>query len=532
MANPVEATATTAAQLFSVHRFHVPDFQREYAWRVDGEVSDFWRDILSSVDEGAPHFLGLVILTEEEGWMTLVDGQQRVVTTFLLAKALYDAALDLGRRLVASSLTDTFLYELDFRTESRMARVQLSTPRDIEVLDAILSSTDRPDLSSSRLMQAWKFLNLRLREDLAKSDGPLRLGQWAQHLNAGLQFAIFEHPDRNAAFKVYEVINTRGKQLTPAELLKSYFIGTSDEGSRGAVVDEWRQAEDALQSVELTRFIRHAATLRHGYIIQRDLYQLLTRRYKTAASVEELMQYLSSLLPWYQQLVDPTGDFAPDDAYARASNVLNYLGLTTVRPLLLALSAAQNSEEGYATALRIIVPRATVESFGTGAVEARFANAAAEISRRGEWESTLAELRDLRPGAQDFHAAISGGRPLSRTHMHVIRAAALQGSPLPYLEGGLHLIRTRYGQGWPLFDDDDFREFGNRLGNTVLLETERRPHGSSSAQGALARLVPALAEEEIVTDEDIDYWSPSEVLEMERRIAEAAVAAWYTGRQR
>ena len=523
--NPVEATATTAGQLFSANRFHVPDFQREYSWRVNDEVADYWRDVATTMDDGVSHFLGLIIMTEEQGRMTIVDGQQRILTTYLLAHALHEEATSFGRRLVANSLMDTFLYDLDFRTEERVARIQLSSDRDREDLKAILDVGEVE--SSSRLAQASRFLREQVRSDLAKSDAPLRLGQWAQHLNSELQFAIFEHPDRNAAFKVYEVINTRGKELTPAELLKSYIIGTAGERRRTSVVAKWQSVEAALSAIEITRFVRHSATLRHGYVIQRDLYQLLTRQYRTAAAVEEFVDYLVPLLPYYQQFLDPTGDFVVDEDFARAARVLDFLGLATVRPLFLAIAKCEDRQAGFAAALRIIVPRIVVENFGTGSIEARFANAARDIDELGAWRGPLESLADLKPPVENFVAAVQGGKAMSRLQMHVVRASALQGTASPTLDGGLHLVRTRYGQNWEYFDDDDYREFGNRIGNTVLLTPERRPHGSSAADGAVQRLAPELVPEEIIDAETIQRWSPKAVHESEQHIARLASGVWY-----
>ncbi|MEJ5943846.1 DUF262 domain-containing protein [Pseudokineococcus basanitobsidens] len=525
MANPVEAAATSAGQLFSVHRFHVPDFQREYSWRVNDEVADYWRDVSTTIDDGTPHFLGLIIMTEEQETMTIVDGQQRILTTYLLAQALREQADALGRRLVANSLTDTFLYELDFQTERRALRVLLASDRDKQDLDAILEGGN-PD-SGSNLVQAWRYLRGCVQGDLANSDAPLRLGQWAQHLNSGLQFAVFEHPDRNAAFKVYEVINTRGKELTPAELLKSYLIGTAGEARRGSIVTRWKLVEASLDSTEITRFVRHAATLRHGYVIQRDLYQLLTRQYKSASAVEEFTDYLMPLLSYYQQFDDPTGDYVADENFAKAARVLDFLGLATVRPLFLALTKVQDSQEAFAKALRTIVPRVAVSSFGTGGIEARFANAAREIGKSGDWRKPLADLDELKPPARAFEDALKGGRLLSRWQMHVLRASALQNTPLPVLEGGLHLVRTRYGQGWSEFDEDAFRSYGNRIGNTVILTSERRPHGSSSSQGAVSRLAADLAAGEIVTVSDIEHWSPATVERVDSNLVELAKRVWY-----
>jgi len=41
---------------------------------------------------------------------------------------------------------------------------------------------------------------------------------------AALQFFEFLHPDAASAYSVFEVVNTRGRELTTANLLKSYVL--------------------------------------------------------------------------------------------------------------------------------------------------------------------------------------------------------------------------------------------------------------------------------------------------------------------
>ena len=95
----MEASANTPA-LFEVIKNYdaikVDDYQRTYAWTKD-ELDDLFDDLLQTVAAQDYHFFGTLILQAKDNSLaTLVDGQQRVTTVFILVAALRDAIVNLG----------------------------------------------------------------------------------------------------------------------------------------------------------------------------------------------------------------------------------------------------------------------------------------------------------------------------------------------------------------------------------------------------------------------------------------------------
>lgn len=106
MHTPLSASASTAGMIVSGNNFIVPQFQREYSW-ISDQVDDFWNDLQGSLASDS-YFLGLLILTEEEGGMHVVDGQQRLITLSLLSAALYHEALSRDRKALADKSPQIF----------------------------------------------------------------------------------------------------------------------------------------------------------------------------------------------------------------------------------------------------------------------------------------------------------------------------------------------------------------------------------------------------------------------------------------
>ena len=198
MQAPLNASASTAGALISNNTFQIPQFQREYSWRKDNEVEEFWGDLSNNLD-AETYFLGLIILTNGGKRKYVVDGQQRLVTLTLLATALYFEAVDWGRSALADRIQADFLRSIDYTSEATDPRVRLSDEADDKTLQTILSTGDAPsqieaDSVSARMAESYEYLRRKLHDDL-RADPFKRLGKWTEFITSRLYFAIFLSPE-------------------------------------------------------------------------------------------------------------------------------------------------------------------------------------------------------------------------------------------------------------------------------------------------------------------------------------------------
>ena len=72
--------------------YYVPDYQREYSWKSDAEVDDFWRDLEDVVEDNREsHFFGQVVIHEDKDKKKyIIDGQQRTATSVIFLAVLRD----------------------------------------------------------------------------------------------------------------------------------------------------------------------------------------------------------------------------------------------------------------------------------------------------------------------------------------------------------------------------------------------------------------------------------------------------------
>jgi uncharacterized protein with ParB-like and HNH nuclease domain len=80
----------------------IEDYQRSYSWEKE-QIQEFFDDLKATVVSGETHFFGTLILQEDHRGseaVTVVDGQQRLTTTFVLVAALRDAISELNSQTI------------------------------------------------------------------------------------------------------------------------------------------------------------------------------------------------------------------------------------------------------------------------------------------------------------------------------------------------------------------------------------------------------------------------------------------------
>jgi hypothetical protein len=537
---PLNASATTVGTLLSGSVLQVPAYQREYAWE-EAQVSEFWSDLSRSVDRG-PYFLGLIILTGEDKRKQIVDGQQRLLTITLLAAALRHAAITIGRRALADRLHSTLLRSMDYTTDEVLPRIILTDPRANETLQSIIDDDeiDEDSLvtsgsSSERLWDAYKYLRDALHKDDDK-EAFRQLGAWAEFINEQLYVAVFEHPDEAAAYSVFEVVNTRGRQLTTADLLKNHVLRRTPIDLRESRYVEWSQMAEKFEQLggqNFVQYIRHVVNLKSGYVLPKELYNYVSRRgdYADAPplSVEELMTQLQLELPLYLQLVDPTLDGPADTEALGIFVALNELGITAVRPLMLAINHTDNATAGMLRVLQLIVKKMVVGNLGASSVERKFADAAQVVYRTSSWPEGLKTLQEMDHSRGEFAETLSR-RSYNRSILTFIHRSIAFRTMTPESTGTLQYIRPRQAGSatWSGFGDDEQTFWGSTLGNTVLVNIDRRPRGASTWAGVQQHLLPrAINHEARDLLEGYDVWKPEAVEEVGTKLAEVAASVWY-----
>lgn len=96
-------------------QFVIPVYQRNYTWIAEKEVKQFLKDLNSVLKEKYNnHFLGIIIYLENSidfstREFSIIDGQQRLTTLFLLLYSIRGIAKEQGQENIADAIDGQYL---------------------------------------------------------------------------------------------------------------------------------------------------------------------------------------------------------------------------------------------------------------------------------------------------------------------------------------------------------------------------------------------------------------------------------------
>src|SRR5712692_1334697 len=261
----------------------VPANQREYSW--DELVPNLFQDLTQAIlaDE-ADYFVGAIVtVPRAPETLEIVDGQQRLATTAILLSEI-QRYLRPNEPMLADYIK-AFLTEIN--PDERQLSVKLTMNSvDNEFFRAMItraSDSDPMPAASRRsshklLVQAFAEARSHVRKVVAganpRQHGDI-LNRWVRFIEHGAQVILIRVPSDRNAYKMFETINARRHEATPADLVKNYLFGQA--GSRGTEAEEkWALMRGALETVEedeiTVTFLRHALIAMHGHLREPDVY--------------------------------------------------------------------------------------------------------------------------------------------------------------------------------------------------------------------------------------------------------------------
>ena len=234
MAKTLEAHDKLIREIFEgSYQFEIPDYQRPYAWTT-GQATELFDDLYSAMQDarvsgsGSQYFLGSIVLikNDRDPKSSVVDGQQRLTTLTMLFAVLRtvmpDAADDITDFLYKKgkfSLGEKNEYRLTAREEDAdFFRTHIQEPGGIAQL---VASTEK--LKDSRLRYRE---NATLLLEKAKALSPDDRNALWKFLANDCSLVVISTPDLEAAYRIFSVLNNRGLDLAPIDILKAEVLGS------------------------------------------------------------------------------------------------------------------------------------------------------------------------------------------------------------------------------------------------------------------------------------------------------------------
>ena len=263
MAKTLEAHDKLIREIFEgSYQFEIPDYQRPYAWTTE-QATELFDDLYSAMQDArasgasSQYFLGSIVLikNDRDPKAMVVDGQQRLTTLTILFAALRAAWEAAGYPQGVRSVTP-FLYEegdemlgkatgyrfIAREEDADFFRTNIQEPGGIAQL---VASTDK--LEDSRLRYRE---NATLLLEKAKALSPDDRNALWKFLANDCSLVVISTPDLEAAYRIFSVLNNRGLDLAPIDILKAEVLGSirrmGGEDKARTYSKKWSEIESQL----------------------------------------------------------------------------------------------------------------------------------------------------------------------------------------------------------------------------------------------------------------------------------------------
>ncbi len=553
----IDASLIGIASIIKALRFIVPIYQRPYSW-TETQIKDLYRDVTDALSPPIQdYFLGTIVTTRhEDGRLTIIDGQQRLVTISVLIAAIRDYFQLDGQIDRAQDIEREYLFKRDIRTQELTPHLLL-TAEDRDFFEQTIAMgpptppAERTAVPASpsqqRLQRATEIAAEFVKSLVAttqKSDE--RLLDLIDFLTERAKLVSVSVGSESSAFVIFEVLNDRGLDLSVADLLKNFIFLTA-----GDRVDEaqtaWTQmtaivTEIALEP-ELKNFIRHHWVSRYGMTRERELYDAIKKVVKNKAAAVDFAKGLAKAAPFYAGLSNPGSELWENyDAPVKQSiEVLDQLGVTQLRPLLLAIFSKFKSDQ-VTKALPMIVAW-TVRflicgSGGSGTLETAYAERAGDVSSgkiataQALWNAMKGIVPDDTTFKEKFGTATVSNANLAKFYLRVLEQHTRDPDDETIVnpdQGKVNLehIMPRNPQAaWSHIAPDAAVSMVKRIGNLTLLATRLN---SKAANAGFTDKKPHFAKSAIkLTQELCAYteWTTAAIEARQEKMAGLAVKVW------
>lgn len=238
----ITSRETTLQQLFAPgEELAMPPYQRSYSW-TEKEAIDLLGDLRDSVRSNEPHFIGAIVIVQssDKTHAEIVDGQQRLTTLTILLSVLRDLEEDPDRATeIHSMIGDTGRPMLGEEAKWRLSLNHIDGPffrATIQEPGATRNALDEPGESESQRRMtrtavafANELVTLPLEERRALYQATI----------TNCAIVRVRVADRDAGYRVFRVLNTRGKEPNAHDIIKTdlferagFAVGEADEHSR------------------------------------------------------------------------------------------------------------------------------------------------------------------------------------------------------------------------------------------------------------------------------------------------------------
>ncbi len=263
--------------------FYVPLYQRKYTWEENKQVKQLWEDLNEFMEMDLDDFfLGSLIIKKDNGLNTthvLIDGQQRITTILLLIAAHAEAT---------NKKTDSEDYvTLKKYLKSDEHKFKLERVNDSDIIKKILNNSHTGFLNlsteekESRYYKVYEYFLEKIRKTNDANDE--FIGKFLGKVLEKIKVAVINLNSNEDEYSVFESINSKGKGLTSADLIKNYIVMNLESYPDLLKIFENRFISTFKDDEKIIQFYRQIFAIHEGKLYEKNnksIYYRFKEKYK------------------------------------------------------------------------------------------------------------------------------------------------------------------------------------------------------------------------------------------------------------
>lgn len=349
-------------------KYVIPRFQREFSWENE-EVSEIFYDLIDNIiyENGKlvpnDYFIGSLVLVGDDDDTTIieryvVDGQQRLTTFTIAFAALAQKFKELGE-LKLSKMTHLNVMGEDNDGIS-YAKLVNESPKPFfqkRIQHENIDFSMKPNSAEEkRILAAYNFFDKQLKEGVL-----VKLIKENNHIHGEISYidALKAFRDQilkckviyvtvksfDDAYTIFEVLNSKGKDLSPVDVIKnSIFSILTEQEPLDSASEQWKLAKEEIkkcESIDFNTFYRHYWISKYRLSTNRNLVKNFKKNIeKNITDYTNFISDLAVAAKDYSKISSPNKlDWEqPENISVYTSlKALKIFNVTQVRIFLLAL---------------------------------------------------------------------------------------------------------------------------------------------------------------------------------------------------
>jgi uncharacterized protein with ParB-like and HNH nuclease domain len=286
--------------------FVIPVYQRNYSWEIEQceKLLDDIRKLYE--DERKGHFLGSIVAKSEMDVKrnikyTIIDGQQRLTSIFLMIKAflrVYGEKLEILDKFVKRDLEETLA---DPRNKDNKLRLY-PVKNDSSVFEKIMFDKNIEMDKESRMAINFQYF-VKYFQDFSKLD---IIEYYAALQKLDIVFMSLEEYDD--AQIIFESINSTGLNLTQTDLIRNFLLMAENSETQKKFENYWDKFEKILGIEELNEFFKYFTTYKSTvFTKEENIYNSYKEYFYDCEYItkEEAFKELEEYIEIYLRIIKP-----------------------------------------------------------------------------------------------------------------------------------------------------------------------------------------------------------------------------------